>query len=125
MGVTAQRLIVLVVLTVFCGSLLRISCRLAGQVNMEFGLDATKAKAIIEAAQEVSEGKLNDHFPLVVWQTGSGTQTNMNVNEVSLHPTETVSFVAVILFMSRTSLSFLPSCELVWFGCLASVLHLQ
>ncbi|CAM6103818.1 unnamed protein product [Calypogeia fissa] len=52
------------------------------KVNMEYGLDATKAKAIIEAAQEVSEGKLDDHFPLVVWQTGSGTQTNMNVNEV-------------------------------------------
>jgi fumarate hydratase class II len=56
----------------------------ASQVNMEYGLDATKGKAIIEAAQEVAEGKLDDHFPLVVWQTGSGTQTNMNVNEVSL-----------------------------------------
>ena len=40
------------------------------------------ADAIIEAASEVVEGKLDDHFPLVVWQTGSGTQTNMNVNEV-------------------------------------------
>lgn len=37
----------------------------------------------MQAAQEVAEGKLNDHFPLVVWQTGSGTQSNMNANEVS------------------------------------------
>ena len=38
--------------------------------------------AIVRAAQEVIDGKLDEHFPLVVWQTGSGTQTNMNVNEV-------------------------------------------
>ena len=41
-----------------------------------------RARAIVAAAQEVIDGKLDDHFPLVVWQTGSGTQTNMNVNEV-------------------------------------------
>ena len=41
-----------------------------------------RANAIIRAAHEVIDGKLDDHFPLVVWQTGSGTQTNMNVNEV-------------------------------------------
>jgi len=52
------------------------------QVNMEYGLDPMVAKAIMQAAQEVAEGKLNDHFPLVVWQTGSGTQSNMNANEV-------------------------------------------
>ncbi|KAF3970503.1 hypothetical protein CMV_005806 [Castanea mollissima] len=52
------------------------------QVNMEYGLDPVIAKAIMQAAQEVAEGKLNDHFPLVVWQTGSGTQSNMNANEV-------------------------------------------
>ena len=40
------------------------------------------AKAIIKASNEIIDGKLNDHFPLKVWQTGSGTQTNMNVNEV-------------------------------------------
>ena len=40
------------------------------------------SKAIIEASNEVISGKLDDHFPLKVWQTGSGTQTNMNVNEV-------------------------------------------
>lgn len=46
------------------------------------GLDARLADAIIEAAGEVIDGKLDDHFPLVVWQTGSGTQSNMNANEV-------------------------------------------
>jgi fumarate hydratase class II len=51
--------------------------------NAELGaLDADIAAIIIQAAQEVVDGKLDDHFPLVVWQTGSGTQTNMNVNEV-------------------------------------------
>ena len=50
---------------------------------MECGaLDSRKAKAIMQAATEVAEGKLLDHFPLVVWQTGSGTQSNMNANEV-------------------------------------------
>ena len=55
----------------------------AAQVNAELGLlPKDKAKLIMAAAQEVIEGKLTDHFPLVVWQTGSGTQTNMNTNEV-------------------------------------------
>jgi fumarate hydratase class II len=55
----------------------------AAQTNRELGLlDARRAGAIVRAAREVIEGKLDDHFPLVVWQTGSGTQTNMNVNEV-------------------------------------------
>ncbi len=55
----------------------------AARANMELGrLDPAIGKAIIEAAQEVIDGKLNDHFPLVVWQTGSGTQSNMNANEV-------------------------------------------
>ncbi len=53
------------------------------QANKAQGtLDATLADAIIEAAGEVYEGKLDDNFPLVVWQTGSGTQSNMNANEV-------------------------------------------
>jgi fumarate hydratase class II len=57
--------------------------RAAAEVNHELGsLDARRTKAIVRAAQEVIDGKLDDHFPLVVWQTGSGTQTNMNVNEV-------------------------------------------
>ncbi|MGB0908109.1 MAG: class II fumarate hydratase [Maricaulaceae bacterium] len=45
-------------------------------------LDAKRCKAIVKAAGEVAEGKLNDHFPLSIWQTGSGTQSNMNTNEV-------------------------------------------
>jgi fumarate hydratase class II len=57
--------------------------RVAAEVNHELGLiDRRRARAIIRAAEEVMAGKLDDHFPLVVWQTGSGTQTNMNVNEV-------------------------------------------
>ncbi|ASY63205.1 Fumarate hydratase class II [Sinorhizobium sojae CCBAU 05684] len=55
----------------------------AARANMALGrLDPTIGGAIVEAAQEVIDGKLNDHFPLVVWQTGSGTQSNMNANEV-------------------------------------------
>nr|CAD1828519.1 unnamed protein product [Ananas comosus var. bracteatus] len=54
----------------------------AAKVNMEYGLDPTIGKAIMQAAQEVADGKLDDHFPLVIWQTGSGTQSNMNANEV-------------------------------------------
>jgi len=55
----------------------------AAIVNEQSGvLPKEKAELIIKAADEVIEGKLNDHFPLVVWQTGSGTQTNMNANEV-------------------------------------------
>lgn len=54
----------------------------AAKVNMEYGLDPTIGKAIMQAAEEVAEGKLDDHFPLVIWQTGSGTQSNMNANEV-------------------------------------------
>jgi fumarate hydratase class II len=55
----------------------------AALVNRELGLLAPdKAEAIVEAADEVIEGRLDAHFPLVVWQTGSGTQTNMNANEV-------------------------------------------
>jgi fumarate hydratase class II len=51
--------------------------------NQSLGLlDESKTKAICQAADEVIAGKLDDHFPLVVWQTGSGTQTNMNANEV-------------------------------------------
>lgn len=54
----------------------------AAKVNATYGLDSKIATAIMEAAREVADGKLNDHFPLVVWQTGSGTQSNMNANEV-------------------------------------------
>lgn len=55
----------------------------AAKANHDLGLmEKEKAEAIAYAAQEVVDGNLNDHFPLVVWQTGSGTQSNMNVNEV-------------------------------------------
>jgi len=62
---------------------LAIVKRAAAETNLALGsLDARRAKAIVRAAQEIVDGKLDDHFPLSVWQTGSGTQTNMNVNEV-------------------------------------------
>jgi fumarate hydratase class II len=57
--------------------------RAAAETNVELGrLDPAVGKAIVAAAQEVIDGKLTEHFPLVVWQTGSGTQSNMNANEV-------------------------------------------
>jgi fumarate hydratase class II len=57
--------------------------RAAAEVNHALGLiDARRMRAIVKAANEVIEGGLDEHFPLVVWQTGSGTQTNMNANEV-------------------------------------------
>jgi fumarate hydratase, class II len=55
----------------------------AALVNLALGkLPADKAELIVAVAEEVTQGKLDDHFPLFVWQTGSGTQTNMNANEV-------------------------------------------
>jgi fumarate hydratase class II len=55
----------------------------AALVNQDLGkLSAEKAQLITRAADEVIAGKLHEHFPLRIWQTGSGTQTNMNVNEV-------------------------------------------
>src|SRR5262249_30997811 len=57
--------------------------RAAADVNRTLGsLDRKRAAAIAAVAQDIAEGKLDGHFPLQVWQTGSGTQTNMNVNEV-------------------------------------------
>src|SRR5262245_49233311 len=57
--------------------------RAAAETNMVLErLDPQLGKAIVAAAQEVIDGKLDEHFPLVVWQTGSGTQSNMNANEV-------------------------------------------
>ncbi|HEV7255842.1 MAG TPA: class II fumarate hydratase [Mesorhizobium sp.] len=57
--------------------------RAAAETNMVLGrLDPALGRAVVQAADEVIEGKLDDHFPLVVWQTGSGTQSNMNANEV-------------------------------------------
>jgi fumarate hydratase, class II len=57
--------------------------RAAAESNMALGrLDKTVGETVVKAAQEVIDGKLDEHFPLVVWQTGSGTQSNMNANEV-------------------------------------------
>lgn len=57
--------------------------RAAAVTNLKLGLlDARLAEAIVSAADDVLAGRLDDHFPLVVWQTGSGTQSNMNMNEV-------------------------------------------
>ncbi len=57
--------------------------RAAAEVNRDLGsLDRKRAAAIATVAQDIADGKLDDNFPLLVWQTGSGTQTNMNVNEV-------------------------------------------
>lgn len=56
--------------------------RCAAEVNLIYGLDKTISELIVKASDEVISGKLDDSFPLVIWQTGSGTQTNMNVNEV-------------------------------------------
>lgn len=62
---------------------LGIQKKAAALANMALGaLDQKIGQAIVQAAEEVMSGVLNDHFPLVVWQTGSGTQTNMNINEV-------------------------------------------
>ena len=57
--------------------------RAAAEVNRDLGsLDRRRARAIVTVAQDIADGRLDAHFPLLVWQTGSGTQTNMNVNEV-------------------------------------------
>src|SRR5580698_7968974 len=65
---------------VHCFAVLKKACAL---VNQDLGkLKPEVAALIVKAADEVSAGKLDDHFPLRVWQTGSGTQSNMNINEV-------------------------------------------
>src|SRR5260370_4979456 len=57
--------------------------KISALVNVELGvLPADLGRSIADAAQEVIEGRFDEHFPLVIWQTGSGTQSNMNVNEV-------------------------------------------
>lgn len=69
-------------------------------VNKEYyGLDPQLADAIMQAATEVHEGKLDDHFPLVVWQTGSGTQSNMNVNEVISNRCEKLTLATFYEFL--------------------------
>src|SRR5574340_362016 len=59
----------------------------SAQTNMELGLlDAKVGRAIVQASQEVMDGKLDEQFPLDIYQTGSGTSTNMNANEVIANP---------------------------------------
>ena len=96
--------------------------RAAAEVNRSLGsLDRKRATAIAAVAQDIADGKLDGHFPLMVWQTGSGTQTNMNVNEVianaanlklggalgsksPVHPNDHVN-------MSQSSNDFDPDCH--------------
>ncbi len=70
--------------------------RAAAETNYELGiLSEEKRTAIVQAAQEVVEGQLNEHFPLSIWQTGSGTQTNMNANEVIAHYAKKLSGIQI------------------------------
>jgi fumarate hydratase class II len=70
--------------------------RSAATVNRNLGkLPENKAAAIIQAADEIGQGRWDEHFPLVVWQTGSGTQTNMNVNEVIARIASTASGLSI------------------------------
>ena len=89
----------------------------AALANMELGmLDKKRGRAIARAAAEVAAGKLSDHFPLVVWQTGSGTQTNMNANEVIANRANEMlgQKLGTITSISanRRTIHFQPSCIL-------------
>ena len=106
--------------------------RAAAEVNEALGLlDRQRARAIVQAAQEVIDGKLNDHFPLVVWQTGSGTQTNMNLNEVianranellggkrgeksPVHPNDHVNMSQSSNDVFPTAMHIAAACEIAW-----------
>ena len=114
----------------------------AAETNMELGvLDRTLGEAIVKAAGEIIDGTLADEFPLVVWQTGSGTQTNMNANEVianrasellggergakqPVHPNDHVN-------MGQSSNDTFPTamhiaaCEEIHHSLLPALLHLQ
>lgn len=74
----------------------------AAEVNKEYGLDPKISEVISKAADDVISGKLYDeeHFPLVIWQTGSGTQSNMNVNEVLLNLIICVVFLDWLYFIT-------------------------
>ncbi len=74
---------------------LALGTKVAAKVNAELGLlDRPLAEAIVAAADEIISGRLDDHFPLRVWQTGSGTQSHMNVNEVIANRANEISFAA-------------------------------
>jgi fumarate hydratase class II len=75
----------------------------AALVNYDLGkLPKEKAELIVAAADEVIAGKLNDHFPLRIWQTGSGTQTNMNANEVIANRATKVPTCCALISRSMT-----------------------
>jgi fumarate hydratase, class II len=104
----------------------------AAKVNMQIaGLDKKIGDAIVAAASEVVDGKMDGHFPLVVWQTGSGTQTNMNVNEVisnraiellggdmgskkPVHPNDHVNMGQSSNDSFPTAMHIAVACEVVW-----------
>jgi fumarate hydratase class II len=106
--------------------------RVAAEVNQSLGLlDRKRARAIVAAAQEVIDGRLDDQFPLVVWQTGSGTQSNMNLNEVianranemlggkrgaksPLHPNDHVNMSQSSNDVFPTALHIAAASEIAW-----------
>jgi fumarate hydratase class II len=106
--------------------------RAAAEVNQSLGiLDAKRTRAIVAAAQEVIDGKLAGHFPLLVWQTGSGTQTNMNLNEVianranemlggkrgeksPIHPNDHVNMSQSSNDVFPTAMHIAAASEIVW-----------
>jgi fumarate hydratase class II len=106
--------------------------RAAAEVNQSLGLlDRKRARAIVAAAQEVIDGRLDDQFPLVVWQTGSGTQSNMNLNEVianranemlggkrgaksPLHPNDHVNMSQSSNDVFPTALHIAAASEIAW-----------
>ncbi len=104
----------------------------AAKVNMQLGvLDKAIGEKIVQAAGEVIDGKMDGHFPLVVWQTGSGTQTNMNVNEVisnraielmggvmgskkPVHPNDHVNMGQSSNDSFPTAMHIAAACEIEW-----------
>ena len=84
----------------------------AAKANMDYGLDQRIGSAIIQAADEVSDGQHDDQFPLVVWQTGSGTQSNMNANEVIikklLRSWNSFEFISII-FLKQIEIEYWSS----------------
>ncbi|MCC7260233.1 MAG: class II fumarate hydratase [Alphaproteobacteria bacterium] len=114
----------------------------AAKVNMQLGvLDKALGEAIVKAASEVIDGKLDGNFPLVVWQTGSGTQTNMNVNEVisnraieilggtmgskkPVHPNDHVNMGQSSNDSFPTAMHIAAACEVQW-SLLPALTHLR
>ena len=91
----------------------------AALVNVELGrLDETKGAAITQVCDEIISGRLSGHFPLKVWQTGSGTQTNMNVNEVIANRAQTgqrQNRAAAHAGFTPTMMSIVPSRPMIPF----------